>query len=794
MKRYLLIIAWVLSIPIYNFAQLCPVKADNNAAFNWRQNPYYFYFTAGASSTPVENPFVSNSNVMNIGRFRDQQPIKDYEPLDGWNLIQYDFGSPVVGKTIDIPWIVLYNKYESILRVFMWVPNAKTKNAAKIDIKFKGVPNQPYKESALLNHASAPSFTVDNFEKKKNIAAPNGTNSNGQFWMYADFPVAYDPCTCNHFTTLVITGSEINISELKFSAGGQETTVVSNNSGLPSNQGFNIDGFIKSVQSVSNKGTTLGKSVADAVGIINDVSKNFDKKTSVFGLFDVGGETVKIEGAKIASSGFRLPSWIKDAGSGVGLALGLIDFFVGGGKQEPSLAMTLANLKYTGNIIDSSGLRGFEVYNPGSKWLNDPNGGNTAKQPFYDNVLGVFALLNTPTVKFKRSNSVVSVPQYYYQIYDDQPNGGYNSSTTSYIDQLNLKIDGLDDIDYAVNPASGLQVTDIKASLIINTSSLKLGQISEYSGSSGNYYYNNVSPPPNQRPGYATFAYPGYSGINVFEDKNVSAFTDHKTIIQTPPMSLSCIKDYVAKIGYVGGKLGNTSDVRLQIMATLKRIDNPNAKEVIFINQYKVNLVEDAGLNQTTELSLIPIVATIENLTLTQDRTVRAWDSIAVKGNINTNGFKLTIISGGQINVIDQSVLSNPNIELLIGTPDQCTGFRQPVDAAKLSTFCGSKYNPNSPATLKRNNEDNQQALHGLNISPNPFSNQFTLNFTIAEETKVDIELSNNLGQIVKTIDSGLKEKGIYQESINTSDLSAGIYFITLRTPQGIETKKLVKE
>lgn len=357
--------------------------------------------------------------------------------------------------------------------------------------------------------------------------------------------------------------------------------------------------------------------------------------------------------------------------------------------------------------------------------MNDPNGGNTAKQPFYDNVLGVFALLNTPTVKFKRSNSVVSVPQYYYQIYDDQPNGGYNSSTTSYIDQLNLKIDGLDDIDYAVNPASGLQVTDIKASLIINTSSLKLGQISEYSGSSGNYYYNNVSPPPNQRPGYATFAYQGYSGINVFEDKNVSAFTDHKTIIQTPPMSLSCIKDYVAKIGYVGGKLGNTSDVRLQIMATLKRIDNPNAKEVIFINQYKVNLVEDAGLNQTTELSLIPIVATIENLTLTQDRTVRAWDSIAIKSNINTNGFKLTIISGGQINILDQSVLNNPNIELLIGTPDQCTGFKQPVDAAKLSTFCGSKYNPNSPATLKRNNEDNQQALHGLNISPNPFSSQF---------------------------------------------------------------------
>lgn len=794
MKRYLFIIAWVLSIPIHNFAQLCPVKTDNNAVFNWRQNPYYFYFTAGASPTPVENPFVSNSNVMNVGRFRDQQPIKDYEPLDGWNLIQYDFGSPTIGKTIDIPWIVLYNKYESILRVFMWVPNAKTKNAGKIDIKFKGLPNQPYFESALLNHASAPSFALDNFEKKKNMAAPNGTNSNGQFWMYADFPVAYDPCTCNHFTTLQITGSEINISELKFSAGGQETSVVTNSSGLSSNPGFNIDNFITSTQAISNKGTTLGKSVADASGIVNDISKNFDKKTTVFGLFDVGGETVRMEGSKIASSGFRLPSWLKDAGSGIGLALGLIDYFMGGAKTEPSLAMTLANLKYTGTITDSSGLRGFEIYTPGSKWLNHPQGGNVAKQPYYDNVLGVFALLNTPTVKFKRSNSIVTVPQYYRLYFPDQPNGSTIASTSAYVDQLNLKVDGIEDIDYAVNPASGLQVTDIKASLIINTTGNVLSKQAEYSGFDGSYSLNNISPLPKLRPGYGTFAYQGYSGVNVFEEKTLYQTLSHKYIIQTPPMSLSCIKDYVAKIGYVGGQLGNTSDVRLQIMATLKRTDNPTAKEVIFINQYKVNLIEDVGLNQTTELGLIPIATTIENLTLTQDKIIRAWDSIAVKGNINTNGFKLKIISGGQINVIDQSVLNNPDIELSIGTPDQCTGFKQPIDAVKLSTFCGAKYNPNSPASFKANNELNLQKLSGLNISPNPFSNQFTINFTIEEETKVDIELLNSLGQTVKKIVSEKRDIGKHQITFDASELASGIYLLNLRTQNSVETKKIVKQ
>jgi hypothetical protein len=793
MKSYLLTIAWILSFSIYSSAQLCTVRADNNSAFNWRQNPYYFYFTAGSAPMPIDNPFVSNSNVMNIGRFRDNV-LKDYDPLDGWNLIQFDFGSSIPGKTIDIPWIVLYNKYESILRVFMWVPNAKTKNAGKIDIKFKGLLGQPYKESALLNHASAPSFAMDNFEKKKSIAAPNGTQSNGQFWMYADFPMAYDPCTCNHFTTLKITGSEINISELKFSAGGEEKTVVADNSGLPSNQGFNIDGFIKGVQGISNKGTTLGSSVGAAVGIINDVSKNFDKKTTVYSSSNVGSQTVKAEGVPVSTPGFRLPSWIKDAGSGVGLALGLIDFLIGGGKQEPSLAMTLANLKYRGTITDSSGLRGFELYTPGSKWRNDPDGGNTAKQPYYDNVLGVFALLNTPTVKFKRSNGTVTVPEHSRRIYQDKPNGGLLQSTSAYIDQLNLKVDGLEDIEYAVNPASGLQVTDIKASLIINTTGFVLGTQPEYTGFDPNYSLNTVSPEPSLRTGKASFAYKGYSGVNVFEEKTSSPFLSHKYIIQTPPMSLSCIKNYIAKIGYVSGQLGNTSDIRLQIMATLKRTDNPNAKEVMFINQYNVNLVEDNGLTQTTDLSLIPIVTTVENLTLNQDLTIRAWDSIAIKGNINTNGFKLRVISGGQINVIDQSVFNNPNIELLIGTPDQCSGFRQPVDAARLTTFCGSKYNPNSPASLIRNEQNGLKVLQNLNISPNPFSREFNINFILEEETKIKIDLFNSVGQNIKNITNEIRGVGNHLVVFEGSDLAPGIYLLTLRTQNGTETKKIVKQ
>ena len=476
--------------------------------------------------------------------------------------------------------------------------------------------------------------------------------------------------------------------------------------------------------------------------------------------------------------------------------MGLIDLFIGGGKQEPSLAMTLTNLKYKGTIIDSSGLRGFELYTPGSKWRDNIGGGNTAAQPYYDNPLGIFSLLNTPVVKYKRSNSTVPVAKFTRLLYSDQPNNTPLESSSAYVDQLNLKIDGLDDIDYAVNPASGLEVTGIKGSLIINTTGSVLSNQAEYvSDFNGGYYYNNINPPPSQRPGVGTFGYIGYSGVNVYEEKTPNQFADHKFVIQTPPMSLDCIKNYVAKIGFVGGKLTNTSDIRLQIMATLKRKDNPNAKEVIFINEYKVNLIEDTGLNQATELTKIPIATIVENLTLNQDLTIRAWDVITVKGNINTNGFKLTIIAGGEIKIENQSVFNNPNIELLIGTPDQCTGFKQPVDATKLTAFCGTKYNPNSSAFLKASNNEEKakQATYGLSINPNPFLSQFTVNFEIAEETKVDIELFNTLGQRVSSIASEKREIGNHQITFDGKDLAPGIYFLTLRTKNGIETKKIVK-
>jgi hypothetical protein len=47
---------------------------------------------------------------------------------------------------------------------------------------------------------------------------------NGLFWMYADLPVAYDPCTCNNFTAISVLPNFINVQQVNLL-----TATVNNN-------------------------------------------------------------------------------------------------------------------------------------------------------------------------------------------------------------------------------------------------------------------------------------------------------------------------------------------------------------------------------------------------------------------------------------------------------------------------------------------------------------------------------------------------------------------------------------
>ncbi|RKY87001.1 hypothetical protein DRQ09_05195, partial [candidate division KSB1 bacterium] len=80
---------------------------------------------------------------------------------------------------------------------------------------------------------------------------------------------------------------------------------------------------------------------------------------------------------------------------------------------------------------------------------------------------------------------------------------------------------------------------------------------------------------------------------------------------------------------------------------------------------------------------------------------------------------------------------------------------------------------------------------------PNPFNSETTISFCIPEITRVSVKIYNLLGQVVKTLIDSDIFPGYYTVKWNgkndyDEDVASGIYFITIKTPNFIDTKKMV--
>lgn len=75
---------------------------------------------------------------------------------------------------------------------------------------------------------------------------------------------------------------------------------------------------------------------------------------------------------------------------------------------------------------------------------------------------------------------------------------------------------------------------------------------------------------------------------------------------------------------------------------------------------------------------------------------------------------------------------------------------------------------------------------------PNPANNEINLHFVLANEESYSVEISNTLGQVVKTVLMSNLQPGLYNESVNTTDLSAGMYTIKVTGKKAQGTQKLM--
>lgn len=82
---------------------------------------------------------------------------------------------------------------------------------------------------------------------------------------------------------------------------------------------------------------------------------------------------------------------------------------------------------------------------------------------------------------------------------------------------------------------------------------------------------------------------------------------------------------------------------------------------------------------------------------------------------------------------------------------------------------------------------------NSLSVYPNPTANKTTVEFEMKSQSKVEFVLMNAIGQRIWSKSTDLNA-GLQQENIDVSGFANGLYFLQLKTEQGMITKQLLIE
>ena len=92
----------------------------------------------------------------------------------------------------------------------------------------------------------------------------------------------------------------------------------------------------------------------------------------------------------------------------------------------------------------------------------------------------------------------------------------------------------------------------------------------------------------------------------------------------------------------------------------------------------------------------------------------------------------------------------------------------------------------------ERKKDDSRLQSEMLQIHPNPFNSEAKVSHNLPRQTYVFLELLNISGQRIKLLYDGDKKAGEYIDTIQSTDLPSGLYFVRLVTSEKMQTHKVM--
>ena len=394
-------------------------------------------------------------------------------PANGWELLAYDLGyterrQPRPGGA-NLLYVVLYHRFTGIMRVFATEANrVRDFSYHAITVRFASGQGVAMK-SGLLNRVAAPAMAL--LDAPAGVAAVltgvgQHLNSSGK-WFFADFPLDYDPCTC------------LFRSELEVEMGGTDPRVPGNPTAfydLPSTfVAGPVSGLVVSPYGSDNvtSGSLTGLPVLGYAGQLpgaflttgasvarqqrnsrewlqartRDAALAVALDSAARYWFEASDADARTGSRRFLSPGFlqnprteRLTNGLDFLTLG-GLSTNLPGPGVVSVPQPSAFAQTGSRLR--GHSPPNVTLGTVRLATPGAASAPD-----SSRYPYYNEVLGVLSLLRRPVVE----RSVEPVRDAAGQL------------------RLRYRFRLPADLEYALNPAAGLEVVDFRAALVVGGS------------------------------------------------------------------------------------------------------------------------------------------------------------------------------------------------------------------------------------------------------------------------------------------------------------------------------------
>lgn len=825
----------------------------NNGKFDWRE-PYYTWWKQVNNiwlTHQLNSPYTTINNPNLVG-YIDNIPA-DNKPEDGWELVTYNFGKLYDGSLVqtDHPRFILYNRYTGILRIFYYYNMPLANNdyqTARIRLSYK-TDRTGSTQSALLTYVEKEAVALDDFTKRLGYTNINELNITSGQWLVADFPMAYDPCTClNEYdllditldlvlqSTVTLTGRIVTSDNLTVSNKSKTGTFPGDYKvGLNSQLVNTANGFIEVIGQGQKNFKTM-KEFRDNLNTLLGSEKSGNSKSA----------------KTSAVSGFDQFLALEPR---LGAAVGLINFFIGGGKtggESNAAPITFDADIDIGGIVQTNvnAVHQYLVV-PGS--IPKPTY-TTEYHPMYNEVLGIFNLLETPELE---------IVDYLYDRWSTCP-GTFSSPPAV----RHFKV--TKPIQYAVNPAAHLEIEKFDATFTITYDAEDLHCIPAQ-----DYF---ITPPFATTP-LVPLAFNKHVFPRPFEEfANLSALTyeerlnrigmgvetwdnnypgSGQVVLNTTWLPVGAMQDQsfmLFRDAYYQNNSVNGchhSDcriadpvIRMKVHITFKRTDNPNAPKVTFVASFKVKFkqhplmvtnpgafmfVPEIGVPAPGDPSQIisltpnpgpvffvsannlapmgaeyfnfyrvPVDLEVSNTTLGPG-TVQALHTITIGNNVTLAPG--TILQAGKEITVASNNTVDPTVVMQLAYPTANAALNpEAIKTTDFSNICNNinKYNPVVPEAETAppmpgagKLPGNTALTSGFAIYPNPATTTATIAYSIrGTEEQVRLSVLDAMGKELVLLANNPHSQGDYTQTLIADKLAPGIYFCRLERNGQVEVKK----